>query len=129
MTEFEILKWVHLLAAATWTGGLIVLGFIIQAARKADVQTDVLRAMAGRFGVISWSAMAVAVLTGIRMYTKIGLPWSDFGLKGTLVVLSIAIAGLHQFTARRSSPAIRGMLQGVIMLLAIGIFAAAVTLI
>lgn len=129
MTEFEVLKWIHLLAAATWTGGLIVLGFIIQAARKASVEIEVLRAMARRFGLVSWIAMAVAVLTGIRLYGLIGLPWSDFSTKGTLVALSIALAAVHQFTARRTKPAVRGMLQAVIMLLAIGIFAAAVTLV
>lgn len=129
MTEFEILKWFHLLAAATWTGGLIVLGFIVQAVRKSTDDVEILRTMARRFSVVSWSAMAIAVFTGFRMYTLIGIPWSRFSTKGTLVVLSIALAAIHQFTARRSSPAVRGIVQGFIMLLAVGIFAAAVTLV
>ncbi|GMQ93254.1 MAG: hypothetical protein BMS9Abin12_0731 [Acidimicrobiia bacterium] len=128
MTEFEVLKWVHLLAAATWTGGLIVLAFLVGAARKAGADTEVLRAMARRFGVVSWSAMAIAVLAGLRLYMLIGLPWANFALKGTLIALSIGFSLFHHLTARRTSPALRGLQQGVILLLAIGIFGAAVVL-
>lgn len=128
MTEFEVLKWVHLLAAATWTGGLIVLAFLVGAARKAGADTEVLRSIARRFGVVSWSAMAIAVLAGLRLYTLIGLPWADFALKGTLIALSIGISLFHHLTARRTSPAMRGIQQGLILLLAIGIFGAAVVL-
>jgi len=128
MTEFEVLKWVHLLAAATWTGGLIVLAFLVGAARKAGADTEVLRAIARRFGIVSWSAMAIAVLAGLRLYALIGLPWADFALKGTLIALSIGISLFHHLTARRTSPAMRGIQQGLILLLAIGIFGAAVVL-
>ncbi len=129
MTEFELLKWVHLLGAATWTGGLIVLAFLVGAARKADADVEILRALARRFGVVSWTAMAVAVLAGFRMYVLIGLPWAGFALKGTLIALSIGVALFHHLTARRTSPAMRGLQQAIILALAIGIFGAAVTVV
>jgi uncharacterized membrane protein len=129
MTEFELFKWVHLLAAATWTGGLIVLAFVVASARKAGAGVEILRAVARRFGVVSWTAMAVAVLAGLRLYTLVGLPWSDFALKGTLIALSIGISLFHHFTARRTSPALRGLQQAVILVLAVGIFGAAVSLV
>lgn len=129
MTEFELFKWVHLLAAATWTGGLIVLAFLVGAARKAGADTEVLRGIARRFGVVSWSAMAIAVAVGLRLYVLRGLPWADFALKGTLIALSIGVSLFHHITARRTSPAMRGLQQGIILLLAIGIFGAAVFLV
>jgi putative copper export protein len=128
MTEFELLKWIHLLAAATWTGGLIVLAFLVGAARKAGADVEILRVLARRFGVVSWTAMAVAVLAGLRLYTLIGLPWADFALKGTLIALSIGVSLFHHFTARRTSPAMRGLQQAIILVLAVGIFGAAVLL-
>lgn len=128
MTEFEVLKWIHLLAAATWTGGLIVLGLLIGAVRRAGAERHVLRAMARRFGLVSWIAMAVAVVTGLRLFTVVGLPWANFAFKGTLIVLSIAAAVVHQFTARNASPAVRGIQQVVILVLAVAIFGAAVVL-
>ncbi|MFV1970914.1 MAG: hypothetical protein ACC683_07935 [Acidimicrobiia bacterium] len=73
--------------------------------------------------------MAVAVLAGLRLYTLVGLPWSDFALKGTLIALSIGISLFHHFTARRTSPALRGLQQAVILVLAVGIFGAAVSLV
>jgi uncharacterized membrane protein len=129
MTEFELLKWVHLVAAATWTGGLIVLASIIGAARKSGADVETLRAVARRFGVVSWTAMAVGVLAGLRLYTLIGLPWANFALKGTLIGLSIALSAFHHLTARRTSPAMRGLQQGAILILAIAIFGAAVALV
>ncbi len=128
MTSLEIAKWIHLLAAAVWTGGLIVLGFLVGAVRKATNDRGVLQAIARRFGVVSWTAMGVALATGLWMFFERRLTADRFQLKWTLVGIAIAVALVHQLTARKSSPAVRGALQGVIMLVSIGIFAAAVTL-
>jgi uncharacterized membrane protein len=129
MTQFELLKWVHLLAAAVWTGGMIVLGFLVIAIRKTTSDIEVLRSMARTFAWVSWAAMAAAVITGIINYTSLALPWSRFSLKGTLIILSIALALWHQLTAKRSSPAVRGIGQGMILILAVAIFGAAVVLV
>ncbi len=129
MTQFELLKWVHLLAAAVWTGGMIVLAFLVIAIRKTTSDIEVLRAMARAFAWVSWAAMAAAVITGIINYTSLALPWSRFSLKGTLIILSIALALWHQLTAKRSSPAVRGIGQAMILILAVAIFGAAVVLV
>jgi uncharacterized membrane protein len=129
MTQFELFKWIHLLAAAVWTGGMIVLAFLVGAIRRTSSDIEVLRAMARAFAWVSWTAMAIAILTGIVNYTSLGLGWSRFSLKGTLIILSISLALWHQLTAKRSSPAIRGIGQGVILILAVAIFGAAVILV
>lgn len=129
MTSLELVKWVHLLAAAVWTGGLIVLGALVGAIRRSTDDREVLRAVARRFGVVSWIAFATAVATGLWMYADLGLPWRDFELKGTLVLLAGILALVHQFTARRSTPAVRGILQAAILVISIAIFGAAVALV
>ena len=129
MTTFELVKWVHLLAAAVWTGGLIVLAALVVAIRRVSDDRTILQAAARGFGVVSWSAMAVSVVTGTWLYTEWGLPWSRFLLKGTLIAVAVILAFVHQITARRTSPALRGIVQLVILLVSIGIFGAAVTLI
>jgi putative copper export protein len=128
VSSYEILKWIHLVAAAVWTGGLIVLAFVVAAIRSQTDDRDVLRAVARRFGVVSWTALGIAVVTGFWMYTDIGAPWRDFELKGTLIIIVVALALVHQFTARRTPPAVRGILQLLILLVSIGIFGAAVTM-
>ena len=129
MTQFELLKWIHLLAAAVWTGGMIVLAFLVVAVRKTSSDVEVLRAMARAFAWVSWAAMAIAILTGVANYTSLGLGWSRFSLKGTLIILSVALALWHQLTAKSSSPAVRGIGQGGILILAVAIFGAAVVLV
>jgi putative copper export protein len=129
VTTFEIVKWIHLLTAAVWTGGLIVLGFLVTAIRQATDDRSILQATARRFGVVSWSAMGVAVASGLWLYLDWGLPWSNFAVKGTLVALAIGLALVHQITAKRTSPAVRGLLQLAILVVSIGIFGAAIALI
>jgi putative copper export protein len=129
VTTIEIVKWVHLLAAAVWTGGLITLAFLVTAIRGATDDIEVLRAVARRFSVLSWVAFGVAIVTGTWMYTTIELPWEDFSTKGSLIILAGGLALFHQLTAKRSSPAVRGMIQLLILIVSIGIFGAAVTLI
>ena len=129
MTTFEIVKWIHLLAAAVWTGGLIVLAFLVTAIRRVTDDREVLRASARAFGVVSWSAMGVALVAGTWLYTEGGLPWSRFALKGTLIATAIVLTFIHQITARRTSPPVRGIIQLAILLVSIGIFGAAVALI
>ena len=129
MTTFEIVKWIHLLAAAVWTGGLIVLAFLVTAIRRVTDDREVLRASARAFGVVSWSAMGVALVAGTWLYTEWGLPWSRFALKGTLIATAIVLTFIHQITARRTSPPVRGIIQLAILMVSIGIFGAAVALI
>ena len=129
MTTLEFVKWVHLLAAAVWTGGLITLAYLVTAIRNTTDDVDVLRAVARRFGVLSWMAFAVAILSGTWMYTNIELPWADFSTKGTLIILAGGLALFHQLTAKRSSAAVRGIIQLLILVVSIGIFGAAVTLV
>ena len=129
MTTFELAKWLHLLAAAVWTGGLIVLAFLVTAIRRATDDIEVLRATARRFSVVSWTAVGVAVITGVWMYTEYQLPWVDFTLKGTLIIVAVVLALVHQFTAKRTPPAIRGIIQLVIIVVSIAIYGAAVALV
>jgi len=129
VTTLEYVKWVHLLAAAVWTGGLIVLSFLVLAIRKATDDVEVLRATARMFSKVSWSAFGVAVIAGTWMYVERGLPWAQFSTKGALIVSVGVLTLIHQITAKRSSPAVRGIVQLVIVLLSIGIFGAAVALV
>jgi hypothetical protein len=74
--------------------------------------------------------MAISVLTGVLQVERLGFDWADGALsfKLTLVLLAAGLAYAHQLTAKRTSPAVRGIIQGVILLLSVGIFAAAVNL-
>jgi putative copper export protein len=124
----NLIRWVHLLAAATWTGGLITLGALVPALRSAGADRSLLQVAARRFGRVSWVAMAVAVFTGLWQVDRLDYAWGALGWKLTLVGLAVTLALVHQLTARRTPAAVRGIIQGVILLVSLGIFWAAVSL-
>ena len=130
MTVDGALRFVHLVAAAVWVGGLLTLGALVPIVRRNGGSTDLLRAMARQFGRVSWTAMVLAVVTGVWQVQRLGIDWgaSELSLKLGLVVVVVALAAVHQFTARRTSAALRGAIQGVILLVSLGIVAAAVAL-
>ncbi len=130
MTLDGVLRFIHLIAAAVWVGGLLTLGALVPIVRHNGGSTELLRAMARQFGRVSWTAMTLSVVTGVWQVVRLGIDWgaSALSLKLGLVVVVVALAAVHQVTARRTSPALRGAIQGVILLLSLGIVAAAVAL-
>lgn len=130
MTTLLVLRWVHLVAAATWTGGLIVLAALVVALRRAGAERSLLQASARQFGKVSWVAMAIALGTGVAQVELYGWPWTYGRLhaKLGLVALTVALALYHQLTAAKSSPAQRGIVQLLILLASLGVFGAAVAL-
>jgi putative copper export protein len=130
MTTIALVKWVHLVAASIWTGGLIVLAAVIFTLRKQGVPRETLQAVARQFGRVSWPAMLIAVGTGLYQVVLLHMPWvyGKLHMKMGLVGLTIIISVVHQLTAKRSKPAVRGIVEMVILLLSLGIFWAAVVL-
>ena len=124
-----VLRWIHLVAAATWVGGLVVMGPLVVSLRRSGVGSEQLRAGARALARVSWAAMIVAVVTGIAQ-AQILFPWTYPRLhaKIGLVALTCALAGVHQLTARTSSARVRGLLQGGILAASLLVVAAAVAL-
>lgn len=120
-------RWLHLVAASVWVGGLITVGALVPALRRAGADRELLQAMARQFGRVSWTAMGLAVLTGAwQAIDYLGSP--VLPIKIGLVALAAALALWHQLGARNQSPMFRGILQGAILLVSLGIVAAAVAL-
>ena len=121
----DLIYYLHVLGATVWVGGLITLGGLVPAVRKATDNREVLRAMARRFGVISWTALGLQVLTGLWMAMD-RFPWSAaLNWKVGLVMISALLAAWHTVMARDQSPAVRGAIQGSILVLALVIVALA----
>jgi putative copper resistance protein D len=101
------LRIVHLLAAIVWVGGTVALVFVavppVQRLQGPERAT-LLREFGRRWRPIGWSALGVAVVTGIflaqRAHAFDGAP-RDFdwvlAAKGLLVGLLVAGAYLHDF--------------------------------
>jgi uncharacterized membrane protein len=126
----ELARWIHLVAAAVWLGGLVVLAASVAALRRAGAPREHLQAVARQFGRVSWTVMTLAVLTGLAQMQMLGLGWSypRLQIKVGLVATVIVVAFVHTLTAKRTPPAVRGMVEATILLLSFAIYWAAVRL-
>lgn len=119
----NVIFYLHLLGATVWIGGLIVLSGLVPAVRKVTDDREVIKAMARRFGVISWIALGLLVLTGGVLSID---RWSQtLIMKVGLVLVVTMLAVWHSIMAGDQSPAVRGAIQGVILLLSLIILALA----
>lgn len=121
-------RWLHLVAAATWLGGMIVLAALVAAFRRHGVERPVLQLAARRFGQVSWAAMIVAVATGLAQAHLMHFPWSYRPLhaKIGIVTITVVVALVHSRTAAHLKPAARGAMEATLLLLSLAIFFAAV---
>lgn len=120
----DVVFYLHLVGATVWVGGLVVMAGLIPAVRNATPDRAVLRAVARRFGVISWAALALLVVTGTIMV--LDRPWTGaLTVKLGLVLVSALLAGWHTVAAADQTPAVRGAIQGTILVLALVILAVA----
>jgi copper resistance protein D len=119
--------WIHILAAAIWTGGLIYTAAVVvpfAVSHQAEERQRILRGLARRFRWIAWSSIVVLSITGIGNLTlrltpikfsqilngdvfnlekverliAIWLPW-----KLMLVVVMIGLMAFHDITSIRAA--------------------------
>jgi len=122
------LLFAHLVGAAVWLGGMVTVGALVPAMRKAGVERPQIQAVARQFGRVSWTAFGLTV--GVGIIALVINPGSvsalpGFDLKMGLVAAAAGLALWHQLAAGNQSPARRGMIQAVILVVTLGVYAIA----
>ena len=128
----DLIRWLHVLAAAVWVGGMITVAALVPVLRKAGVERAVIQAAARRFGAAAWTALTVSAVTGVIQLSRLGVEVRGNTVlmtKLALVGLSVGLTFVHQEIARDVSPAMRGIMEGMLLLLGLGILYAAVSLV
>ncbi|MEK6324632.1 MAG: CopD family protein [Acidobacteriota bacterium] len=124
--------WIHILAAAVWTGGLIYTAAVVvpfALSHPIEQRQRILRGLGRRFRWIGWGSIGVLILTGIgnlvlrltpikfsqilngelfnpdkvERLIAIWLPW-----KLMLVVVMIGLMAYHDITSIRAAKAYEG---------------------
>ena len=119
----------HLLAAAVWVGGQLVVAALLPTLRRAG--DEVPRAAARAFSRVAWPAFAVLVATGIWNLVEVDLLDRPTAYQVTvfvklLLVAAAAVAAVvHALGRTRRALAIGGALGG---LASLGAFALGVVL-
>jgi putative copper export protein len=104
-----VLRVVHLLSASVWVGGTVALVFVgVPAVRalEGEARATAMRTLGRRWRPLGWSAMAVAILSGLWLTElndgfeegvfETGFDRTLFA-KSALVVLLVAGALVHDF--------------------------------
>ena len=101
MEAWTLIRWAHELAMAFFVGGQLVLVATLVPAVWRRGDDALMRDAARRFGIGSAVALAVLVATGVAMAGHFAR-WGDDTLqfKLVLVVVVVALAGLHAVTPR-----------------------------
>ncbi len=130
MSALLIVRWIHLVAAATWLGGIVVMGPLVMTLRRQGVERPALQAAARTFAKVTWAALAVAIVTGLTQVVWMHLPWTYGRLHAKLGAVSVLVVVVlvHQVLAGKTGPAARGILETLLLVVSLGVFAAAVAL-
>jgi putative copper export protein len=108
---------IHVLAAAIWVGGQLVLGALVPALRKAA--PDATAVVARAFARVAWPAFVVLVLTGIWNLSEVGFSTRSTSYQVTLLVklafaaVSGAAAAVHQIGRSRLALAAGGAFAAI----------------
>lgn len=118
----ELRLFLHLLAAAVWVGGQLVLGGLVPVLRQVSPEAP--SAAAQQFARMAWPAYGVLVVTGIWNIAAVGGAAGDdyrrtLVLKLAVVVLSGVTALAHTRATTPRSTAVSGALTGLTAVLAL----------
>lgn len=134
--------WLHVLAAMTWVGGMVLFVAAVMPyfrGRPEAEKSAFLEWFGPRFRIISWASFAVLAITGTFNLWARGVRFDDllrsewwttgfghaFATKLVLVVIALAITVSHE----RTTPARARLLGRALLLVALGIVGAAVSLV
>ncbi len=102
---------VHVVAGATWAGGLLALGLVLRGRRRADDPVGAARLVAGFSRVATWSLLLVVAGGGAMSWVTVraarAVTTTDYGwtlLAKLLLVAVLVVAGVYN--NRRLVPAV-----------------------
>ena len=113
----------HVLAAAVWVGGQIVMLGLVGPART--VGPDAPKTLARAFSRLAWPAFAVLVITGFWNVSAVGYSSQTSAWKAVLMakIVVVALAGvgafLHQRATTKNQLALWGSVSGTASVVAL----------
>lgn len=104
----------HVIAAAVWVGGQVVLGALVPTIRRTA--PDAMTAVARAYARVAWPAFGVLVVTGLWNLMAIDVTALDTAQQATVLVhvaiglLSGMFAAVHSFGNSKAALALGGAL-------------------
>ena len=114
----NILKFIHMIGLSIWIGSMVTWAFFAPKLNKFDPTRNTTGVLRNLFSKISWSSYAVSILSGITLYFLNQSTTSNWYIEVSVLALAGIVIAFHSF-ATNISPAIRGVFNGVMLLLAL----------
>ena len=98
-----VIRWLHVLAAITWIGGMLFVALVLVPVTRrledAALRARLFHAVGLRFRAVGWIALGVLVATGLVHVERhpFLLASPRFQVKLALVVLALILSALHDF--------------------------------
>jgi putative copper export protein len=97
-----LLRWLHVVAAITWIGGMLFLALVLVPVTRHEapaLRARLFHIVGVRFRTIGWIALGLLVLTGLGnlWLNPYLLPLPRFHWKLGLVALALCLAVVHDF--------------------------------
>ncbi len=98
-----LLRWIHVLAAVTWIGGMLFIALVlVPITRRLEdpaLRTRLVRETGLRFRTVGWIALGLLVLTGLGhlWLFPVFLSSPRFHAKFGLVLVALVLSVLHDF--------------------------------
>ncbi len=126
----DVRIFLHLLGAAVWIGGQIVLGALVPVLRGVDPEAP--RLAARRFAQVAWPFFVLVVVTGIWNVLEVDPANTTLGYQATLGIklLLVALSGVAAFVhSSTESRAVRGITGGGALVAGLGAFVCGVLMV
>tara|TARA_B100000427_G_scaffold254983_1_gene218594 strand:+ start:2573 stop:2953 length:381 start_codon:yes stop_codon:yes gene_type:complete len=114
----NILKYIHMIGLSIWIGSMVTWAFFAPKLNKFDPTKNTTSVLRDLFSKISWSSYAVALLSGITLYFLNESTTSNWYIEVSVLVLAGIVIAFHS-VATNVSEAVRGIFNGVMLLLAL----------
>ena len=114
----NILKFSHMLGLSIWLGSMVMWAMFAPKLYKIDTTKNTTNTLRKTFSTLSWSSYSLSLLSGVGIFLIIDNDVSTWGTELLVLIFAGIVIGLHSFASKLSS-ALRGMLNGVMLLSAL----------
>ena len=114
----NILKFSHMLGLSIWLGSMVMWAMFAPKLYKIDPTKNTTNTLRKTFSTLSWSSYSLSLLSGLGIFLVIDNNMSTWGTELLVLIFAGTVIGLHSFASKLSS-ALRGMLNGVMLISAL----------
>mgnify|MGYP003317486872 FL=1 len=107
-----------MLGLSIWLGSMVMWAMFAPKLYKIDPTKNTTNTLRKTFSTLSWSSYSLSLLSGLGIFLVIDNNMSTWGTELLVLIFAGIVIGLHSFASKLSS-ALRGMLNGVMLISAL----------